>query len=359
MARTVAVFSSATSGAATGSSAGNGASTSSSVVPNYSRSERLFEDDFRESVLLSPNNPIVFSNASLSPLVNNSQLNRTSQDSLTAARTSEIPSTQQSGAHENSAMRSAAERRDSAPQPPLVPPPSHRPFARIASIRDSLSSAVASMRVSSRDRLASGYAAPISATSAELLPFEVIASRIGYGELLHTPNSSGLHVAQGASLPQHSSLISSAAYYSDQIRRKHVYELRCFHCSQFLSRRAMKAILLANLKIELYSTNCPPESVQLVYLDYMTDNCRCKIRDIACSQCGNILGYHVTQPCVRCLDAKNNGHFWMFYAESVVSCFRLSLKNKEPLSWGTIDENEAAEALEYAQKNMYESFFIR
>ena len=33
--------------------------------------------------------------------------------------------------------------------------------------------------------------------------------------------------------------------------------------------------------------------------------------------CGCILGYHVSQPCERCLEARNNGHFWMFYAEGV------------------------------------------
>ncbi|KAI8622034.1 hypothetical protein BC830DRAFT_1091257, partial [Chytriomyces sp. MP71] len=34
-------------------------------------------------------------------------------------------------------------------------------------------------------------------------------------------------------------------------------------------------------------------------------------------QCsGNVIGYHVTQPCEVCLDSCNNGHFWMF-CESV------------------------------------------
>jgi hypothetical protein len=32
---------------------------------------------------------------------------------------------------------------------------------------------------------------------------------------------------------------------------------------------------------------------------------------------GNVIGYHVTQPCEVCLDSCNNGHFWMFLSEGV------------------------------------------
>jgi hypothetical protein len=32
---------------------------------------------------------------------------------------------------------------------------------------------------------------------------------------------------------------------------------------------------------------------------------------------GNVVGYHVTQPCETCLDSCNNGHFWMFQMEGV------------------------------------------
>lgn len=30
---------------------------------------------------------------------------------------------------------------------------------------------------------------------------------------------------------------------------------------------------------------------------------------------GNIAGYHVVSPCFQCLEACNNGHFWMFHSE--------------------------------------------
>ncbi|KAI8584851.1 protein FAM72, partial [Geranomyces variabilis] len=63
-------------------------------------------------------------------------------------------------------------------------------------------------------------------------------------------------------------------------------------------------------QVELYSTDSPPSKVQLVEHDYMTRNCRCRIRDVACLGCGNVIGYHVTQPCATCLSSCNNGHFW-------------------------------------------------
>lgn len=45
----------------------------------------------------------------------------------------------------------------------------------------------------------------------------------------------------------------------------------------------MKAILLADTKVELYSTDLPPLSdVEMVNKDYVTDNCKCRIHDIAC-----------------------------------------------------------------------------
>lgn len=31
---------------------------------------------------------------------------------------------------------------------------------------------------------------------------------------------------------------------------------------------------------------------------------------------GNIIGYHVVAPCSQCLQAGNNGHFWMFHSNA-------------------------------------------
>ncbi|KAI8353043.1 protein FAM72, partial [Mortierella sp. GBAus27b] len=104
-----------------------------------------------------------------------------------------------------------------------------------------------------------------------------------------------------------------------QFRAKAVCRLTCKSCLADVCMRGMKAILLADSRVELYSTDRPPKGVQLVYDDYRTRNCKCRIRDVACLGCGNTLGYHVTQPCESCLRACNNGHFWMFHSDSV-SC---------------------------------------
>ena len=69
--------------------------------------------------------------------------------------------------------------------------------------------------------------------------------------------------------------------------------------------------------------------VQLIDKDYTTSNCKCRIRDVACKVCGNVIGYHITQPCQQCLRAPNNGHFWMFHTDGVVGQERLSMDLKK------------------------------
>ena len=51
------------------------------------------------------------------------------------------------------------------------------------------------------------------------------------------------------------------------------------------------------------------------------------------SYSGNVCGYHVTQPCERCLESCNNGHFWMFHSDSVLSEDRWSESNSKKLLW--------------------------
>lgn len=54
------------------------------------------------------------------------------------------------------------------------------------------------------------------------------------------------------------------------------------------------------------------------------------------------MGYHVSQPCEKCLGARNNGHFWMFYSEFVRSSEIIDLKNPErkPLLWVNVLESD-------------------
>ncbi|KAH9246975.1 hypothetical protein BASA81_015460 [Batrachochytrium salamandrivorans] len=98
----------------------------------------------------------------------------------------------------------------------------------------------------------------------------------------------------------------------------------------------MKAILLGDTRVELFSTDVPPFRVQLVDKDYMTRNCRCRIRDVACLGCGNVIGYHVTQPCERCLDSCNNGHFWMFLSDGVFAKERTDATGIKQLLWAQL-----------------------
>ncbi|KAI8902915.1 protein FAM72 [Globomyces pollinis-pini] len=125
-----------------------------------------------------------------------------------------------------------------------------------------------------------------------------------------------------------------------QFRSKAVCELNCQHCSTLICSRGMKAILLGDTKVELYSTDIPPYRVELVDKDYVTRNCRCRIRDVACLGCGNVIGYHVTQPCERCLDSCNNGHFWMFLSDGVLATERWNPQGNRHLLWVHLTSKE-------------------
>ncbi|CAG8516282.1 5189_t:CDS:2 [Ambispora gerdemannii] len=123
-------------------------------------------------------------------------------------------------------------------------------------------------------------------------------------------------------------------------RSKPVCKLYCAHCNTRVCVRGMKAMLLADTRIELFSTDVPPISVQLVADDYITQNCHCKIRDVACLMCGNTLGYHITQPCQQCMESCNNGHFWMFHIEAVTSEERMDALGRRILLWANLPRAE-------------------
>ncbi|CAH1784126.1 unnamed protein product [Owenia fusiformis] len=124
-------------------------------------------------------------------------------------------------------------------------------------------------------------------------------------------------------------------------QKKRVVELECISCGNVVCSRGMKAILLADTKVELYSTDSPPSgAVDLVGPPYSTGKCDCKIKDVACILCGNVCGYHVSQPCKPCLSSCNNGHLWMFHSSAVSSLDRLDVAGEEVLVWGKLPEAE-------------------
>ncbi|ORY07614.1 hypothetical protein K493DRAFT_201927 [Basidiobolus meristosporus CBS 931.73] len=105
---------------------------------------------------------------------------------------------------------------------------------------------------------------------------------------------------------------------------KPVFILTCRFCENFFCERGMKAVLLADCKVELYSTDAIPWRAQGVGPEYLTEKCGCSIRDVACLDCGNVVGYNVTSACPSCLSDYNNGHYWIFHSATVKSMERLS-----------------------------------
>lgn len=121
------------------------------------------------------------------------------------------------------------------------------------------------------------------------------------------------------------------------LRNKIVFSLSCRYCNSQVCGRAMRAILLADTKVELYSTDIPPSlHTATGEEDRLTHGCHCRIRDTLCRLCGNVLGYHVSQPCERCLAARNNGHFWMFYSEVVQAAERADRRTGKPMVWAQL-----------------------
>jgi hypothetical protein len=106
--------------------------------------------------------------------------------------------------------------------------------------------------------------------------------------------------------------------------------------------RGMKAILLADNSVELFSTDEPASCyTALVNEPVVTGKCRCIIKDVACLICGNVVGYAVIIPCRPCLDACNNGHYFMFNSNTVYATERLDQTGTEILQWGdlpTVDD---------------------
>ncbi|XP_078487330.1 protein FAM72A-like [Ciona intestinalis] len=121
-------------------------------------------------------------------------------------------------------------------------------------------------------------------------------------------------------------------------KQKKVYILWCAFCKQRLSDRTMKALLLSDTSANLYSTDlCPKPAVDLVGKHYTTDMCSCKIKDMACTSCGNSVGYHVVLPCAKCMDSCNNGHFWIFHLHASTVSKRLNSSGCDVLKWADLE----------------------
>ncbi|XP_016085426.1 protein FAM72A-like isoform X2 [Sinocyclocheilus rhinocerous] len=105
---------------------------------------------------------------------------------------------------------------------------------------------------------------------------------------------------------------------TSNFKNKCVTQVNCIYCDSLLCMRGMKAVLLADTEIELFSTDIPPNS-------------------------GNVVGYHVVAPCKPCLLSCNNGHFWMFNSEAVSTINRLDATGQNLLLWGDLPELEGSD----------------
>ncbi|XP_071083103.1 protein FAM72A-like [Haliotis cracherodii] len=120
-------------------------------------------------------------------------------------------------------------------------------------------------------------------------------------------------------------------------REKNVYSLDCIFCGSNVCRRGMKAVLLADTRTEMYSTDIPEkDAVDLVEGGILTNHCACKINQLACIACGNEIGYTVSRPCRKCLMSCNNGHFWMYFSSCVNASQRVNRAGEELLLWGDL-----------------------
>lgn len=156
-------------------------------------------------------------------------------------------------------------------------------------------------------------------------------ARAGVAPIETSPMRSSSHrMPPSMRSPWRANAPTSAASIS---RPKTVYEIFCSCCQTCVSVRGMRAILLADTKVDLFSSDgVLSPRVRLLDEDYMTRSCSCKLRDVLCSHCGSVLGYHVSQPCLKCLSSSNNGHFWMFLSRYVTSAVRLD-GNRAAMTW--------------------------
>ncbi|XP_053562576.1 protein FAM72A [Bombina bombina] len=128
---------------------------------------------------------------------------------------------------------------------------------------------------------------------------------------------------------------------SSAFKNRCVFVLICRFCEQVLSVRGMKAVLLADTAQEMFSTDIPPvQAVDFVENCYSLEACRCKLKNLACLKCGNVVGYHVVSPCQTCLLSCNNSHFWMFPSKCVYSTNRMDCTGMRVLLWKDLPDTD-------------------
>lgn len=90
-------------------------------------------------------------------------------------------------------------------------------------------------------------------------------------------------ILRGSAGIQNNINIGTNSRVNNALRNKIVFKLNCAYCKIPVCDRAMRAILLSDTKVELYSTDIPPKAVVTMNEDRMTGGCNCRIRDTVCT----------------------------------------------------------------------------
>ncbi|KAG8929928.1 hypothetical protein FRC02_004868 [Tulasnella sp. 418] len=126
-----------------------------------------------------------------------------------------------------------------------------------------------------------------------------------------------------------------------------VYVLHCASCETFLTDRGMKAVLLLQDDVGLYSSDAFPancgalvittRSSGSIYASYYSNvsstvgylrSCECLTQELSCHGCGTNVAYHVVSPCQRCMQSvmhdrrSTNGHRYVFHQREVLASER-------------------------------------
>ena len=121
---------------------------------------------------------------------------------------------------------------------------------------------------------------------------------------------------------------------NDDDSSRNAYTLSCKCCANVLTRRGMRARLVADARVHIWSTDEQPkyqsqlgstayDSVKLVGEKYATTTCQCQLMysrsswhidddsDIACARCETVVGYHIagSKPCDTCSRSNHNAHY--------------------------------------------------
>ncbi|ORX93826.1 hypothetical protein K493DRAFT_262033 [Basidiobolus meristosporus CBS 931.73] len=91
--------------------------------------------------------------------------------------------------------------------------------------------------------------------------------------------------------------------------------LNCRACHTLITTNAIHAVLLNNVRTEIYATGSAPIGAEGIGASYSTKSCPCRLTDFACLNCGNVLGTVLSFMCESCVSE----HPWRYHKEAVTA----------------------------------------